>query len=351
MARLLIVDNGGSELWEVTDPDNPGAATLLGAFPNGLVQPRGMASHAGRLLVAALGTHDELWEVANPDDPGVATLLGAFPSGLSGPTGMTSHGERLLMVSFNSREVWEVIDPDNPGAATLLGNFPSGLSHPRGMASHAGRLLVVDSVPSELWEVTDLNDLGAASLLGTFPSGLSHATGMTSYVPSMPPPLVRWLAEFPTSDPVHRFWSGDDDLTLDGKTYEGRNFISLSGAEASVDAPRNRMTASFAVVTPALRQALMQDPGPLTVVIEWIYSNDQGQTWRKAPRKFVGRLSRPVIRDGVYTIEIETFGGDIDRSSPLKWSHEDQMARSPGDRGLEYMAEISELMGDRAWPP
>ena len=141
------------------------------------------------------------------------------------------------------------------------------------------------------------------------------------------------------------------DLVLGDKTYQGRNFISLSGAEASLDAPNRRMTASFAVTTPELRMALMQDPGPLTVVIEWIVSDNQGRTWRKAPRKFVGRLSKPAIKDGIYTIEIETYGGDVDRGRPLKWSHEDQQRRHPGDRGLEYMRQLSEGITTARWPP
>jgi len=164
-------------------------------------------------------------------------------------------------------------------------------------------------------------------------------------------PLAHWLAEFPDSTPVYRFWSGDGDLTLDGKDYQGRNFISLSTAETSLDAPNTRLTASFAVAEPGLRQALMQDPGALTVIIEWIASIDQGQSWRRVPRKFVGRLSQPVIKDGIYTIEIETFGGDVDRGRPLKWSHEDQQQRHSGDRGLEYMRQLSEGISTARWPP
>ena len=160
--------------------------------------------------------------------------------------------------------------------------------------------------------------------------------------------LVHWLANF--VDSGYRFWSGDGNLTIGGVTYQGRNFISLSTAEASLDAPRRRMTASFTIFDSTLRRALLQDPGPLTVEIRWIYSIDNGVNWLMVPRRFVGRLSTPVIRDGRYTIEIETYGGDVDRGRPLKWSHEDQMRRFPGDRGLEYMRAISEGV-EISWPP
>ena len=200
-------------------------------------------------------------------------------------------------------------------------------------------------------DVTEASEILAFGLAFEAAATASLAISIRRVVPERPAPLVHWLAEFPTSTPIYRFWSGDEDLTLAGKTYQGRNFISLSGAEASLDAPNRRMTASFAVVTPELRQALMQDPGPLTVVIEWIHSTDHGQTWMRVPRKFVGRLSRPVIKDGVYTIEIETYGGDVDRGRPLKWWHEDQQARHPGDFGLSYMRQLSEGIADARWPP
>ncbi len=155
-------------------------------------------------------------------------------------------------------------------------------------------------------------------------------------------PLVHVLATFPDTTPVYRFWSGADDLTLDGETYQGRSFIALSPAEASLEAPDRRMTASFHMgpLTTAQRIELLQDPGPLTVQIEWIASTDQGQSWTRMPRKFVGRLSRPAIRNGIYTIEIETYGGDVDRGRPLKWSHEDQQGRFPGDLGSNTCARL-----------
>lgn len=173
---------------------------------------------------------------------------------------------------------------------------------------------------------------------------------------------VHWLMTFPDHNPVYRFWSGEGDLSLDGHTWAGRSWVSLSAAENALDGPDKRMTVSLAVSTtsdePAEREAmrhlrtiLMQDPGPLEVVIEWIFSRDHGQTWQRLPATFAGRLSNPVIRDGVYSIEIETWAGDVDRGRPLKWSDEDQRARAPGDRGLEYMRQLSEGIVDARWPP
>ena len=164
--------------------------------------------------------------------------------------------------------------------------------------------------------------------------------------------IVHWLATIPHSRPFLRFWSGDYDLTFDGETYQGRNFVNLSPAEAGIGSPNTRLVASFSVVDPTLRAAFLQDLGPVMVTIEYIYSADGGLSYQIIPggRKFVGRMSNPVIKDGIYRVELETYGGDVDRGRPLRWSHEDQLRRYPGDKGLEFMRELEEGV-EVKWPP
>ena len=71
MARLLVTDDAGNELWNI-NPDNPddesGDYGNLGNFPSGLTTPVAMAGHDGMLLIADNGG-DELWNI-NPDNPG-----------------------------------------------------------------------------------------------------------------------------------------------------------------------------------------------------------------------------------------------------------------------------------------
>ena len=162
------------------------------------------------------------------------------------------------------------------------------------------------------------------------------------------PPLVAWLATFTGTD--YRFWSGDAELVFDGETYLRGHFFGISPAETTAEAPRKRLSVTFPVTDNVLREDLLQDPGPLTVAVNWIYSLDQGSTWFRLPRKFVGRLSRPVIRNGLYTIEIETYGGDVDRGVPRKWSDDDQQSRHAGDVGLEYLRQLASGLETR-WPP
>ena len=186
--------------------------------------------------------------------------------------------------------------------------------------------------------------------------GAGTATAAIDSTPEAPTPtatgneaiMVAWLIDL--IDTEYHFWSGDTDLDFMGTTYLGRNFLTLSGAESSVDAPNRRMTISFIVADNTLRSELLQDIGPVTVQIQWLHSSDRGMTWALVPRKFVGRLSRPQIVGGVYTIEIETFGGDIDRGRPVFWSDEDQRRRFPGDKGMEYMRQLAEGV-EISWPP
>ncbi len=159
--------------------------------------------------------------------------------------------------------------------------------------------------------------------------------------------MVANAAEFVGTS--YRFWTGEGDVTLNSQVYQGRPFITLSAAETTLGAPDRRLTVSFPVTDRTLRQQLLQDPGPLTIKILSIYSTDRGQTWNIVPSLFVGRLSKPVIRDGVYSIEIETYGGDVDRGRPLKWSDEDQRARSSGDRGFEDVRALASGIETR-WP-
>ena len=158
---------------------------------------------------------------------------------------------------------------------------------------------------------------------------------------------VHWLATFETGE---RFWSGAESLTFDGKTYLAASFIELSAVETGLGQPQRRLTARFDVSHPELREHLLVDAGPVTIEIGWIASLDHGLTWQRVPRRFVGRLSRPTIQDGIYTAEIETYRGTVDRGRPLIWSDEAQQLRYPDDRGFAHLRSYASGLKTR-WPP
>ena len=165
--------------------------------------------------------------------------------------------------------------------------------------------------------------------------------------------LIHWLLEFESGE---RYWSGEGDLSFGGVTWQGTSrgkgsIISIGPAENALGPIDNRLTASMDATNPTVRAAMLTDPGPINITLQWIYAVDGGSTWTRIDRKFSGRLSRPIIKDGLYTVEIETHLGDVDRGQPVAWSHEDQMSRYAGDTGMKMMRQISEAGVDIKWPP
>ena len=159
--------------------------------------------------------------------------------------------------------------------------------------------------------------------------------------------IVGWLAEF---DSVNiNIWSGDHILNFENRVYNPGHFISLSHAVSEIGTPSRRMTVAFAVTDPSIRLALLEDEGPLMVRGRLIYSNTNGATWNLVGNQFIGRLSNPRMSSGTYTVELETYTGDINRNLPLKWSHESQVKKS-GDLAFEMAAQLSSSLEVR-WPP
>jgi len=158
-----------------------------------------------------------------------------------------------------------------------------------------------------------------------------------------------WLARFATVN--LNLWSGDEPLDFMGTVYSPGHFIRLEHASAELGVPRRRMVASLSVADTATRAALLEDEGPLLVTARFIYSTDNGATWNLSGNRFMGRLSSPRLSGGVYSVEIETYGGDVDRGRARRWSHEAQVKRgSGGDLAFEMGAALSSGKETR-WPP
>ena len=161
---------------------------------------------------------------------------------------------------------------------------------------------------------------------------------------------VAWLMRFQDSSRLN-LWSGEVTFTFETIVYLPGHFISIQHAGREVGTPHRRATASFSVVDRSLRAALMQDPGPVPVLIQFISSADKGVTWTLAGGRHLGRLSNPSLTGGVYSIEIETYRGDADRGRPQKWSHERQVARGGGgDLAFEMSGKLASGIEVR-WPP
>ena len=160
--------------------------------------------------------------------------------------------------------------------------------------------------------------------------------------------LIAWLVAFGDGT---RIWPGSEDLTIGGVTYRGGGeLMSLGAAEARDGSDAARLSGMADATDPTMRTHLMQDSGPVTVEVEWARSQDRGITWSRLDFRFVGQITNPQITDGLYRFEIETHGGDADRGRPRWWSSDAQQERFPGDRGMEYMAELAAGF-EATWPP
>ncbi len=149
-----------------------------------------------------------------------------------------------------------------------------------------------------------------------------------------------------------RLWTGVGSVTVGGNTYPGGGqALGVSEYENTTGDPDRRLQIRLSGIPKDLRAQFLQDSGPLPVTVGWIYSQDRGGTWAEAPISFRGRLSSPTMSEGVLTVEVETQRGDVDRGLPLRWSHEDQQRRFPGDEGLEHMRALSQQGVESSWPP
>ncbi len=126
--------------------------------------------------------------------------------------------------------------------------------------------------------------------------------------------------------------------------------LEVSGLSNSTTGVEDRLTVSLNVAQMSRRQQFLIDPGPIPIQLSLVSSIDGGLTWRRLPRQFTGRLSSPQITSGVLTVQVETYGGDIDRVEPKQIAHDTQVTEYPGDRGLEYMASLATGLEVR-WPP
>ena len=151
--------------------------------------------------------------------------------------------------------------------------------------------------------------------------------------------LARWLLEFEGRNAY--FWSGDENIVIEGREYIGvGNILQMGSAESSIGSQNNRLTVSIAATNPEVRRVMVADTRLYIVIISWVVSVDGGQTFRKTKRQFRGSTSNAVYSNGVYTVELEPTLGDVDRKRPRKWSDENHRERYPKDVGFSYLASL-----------
>ena len=160
-------------------------------------------------------------------------------------------------------------------------------------------------------------------------------------------------AEYPSDPPIHT-WTGGGDLMLGGITYTGvgPDVISVRIGQATEREDARIQVTLTGLDTPELKRAFFEFRGRVIITVRFVYSVDDGNTWRAIPRFFRGLYSRPQMRNNTLTFEVATYQEDLDRGYEQNWSDSSQRADFPGDLGFQHLvtiAEGGELM--TRWPP
>lgn len=153
---------------------------------------------------------------------------------------------------------------------------------------------------------------------------------------------------------ILRLWTGLEDLEFDEagstNTWLGAGqAIEIGNMSSHTIASDDKLILTFNALTEEYRNRWLVPVGPKPIEVRTIASDDYGISWTILPQVKKGLLSNPVYEDGVYRIQV-VHPFEIRQSlKPLNWSHEDQQARHPGDRGLEYMRRIANGV-EAKWP-
>lgn len=168
--------------------------------------------------------------------------------------------------------------------------------------------------------------------------------------------LSFYLAEVEHPDRTTDYISSlDQPITIDGQVYEGMgDLIQITSlSEQREGVPNSRLTVSFAAVEEETRKELLVDEGPQKVTIKWAYidlEDGADKTVKLLNRTFIGRISNPKMNGITWSCELETPIGDADKGKLQVWSDQSQQEEFPGDKGLEFLKDLTKGV-EIFWPP
>ena len=158
------------------------------------------------------------------------------------------------------------------------------------------------------------------------------------------------------TNPRTAIWSGPadiDDADPATLTYRGMGeLLRVDESSEESGRPDTSLRVAISLSDAEIRNRFLADIGNPIAEVRWLGRADDG-TWAFLPGRARGRMSSPVISEGIMTFEIATLLGEPDRGIPLQWSHESQIGRHPGDMGFEWLRKAHRERRKRrfAWPP
>ena len=143
----------------------------------------------------------------------------------------------------------------------------------------------------------------------------------------------------------YRWWSGTGLLDYKGSKWTGTSSLILVGpAETEFDGPGQRLQVLFnPELTPNIRQAFLDDLGPIPCEVEWLASRDYGRTWFSSA-DYKGRMSGQTYNSDNRTmsIDVELEAGDQDRRESQVYSAAVHRATYPNDSCFDDLASNAE---------
>lgn len=157
-------------------------------------------------------------------------------------------------------------------------------------------------------------------------------------------------------DPVIRVHSGVGNLIWSGNTvYGAGSFGAMTSPKEGVELQNYDLELTISgLKAEYLSIALNQSArGKRAYVYEAFMDATLGVIIDSPFTVYVGRMNNKVIRQGSQrsiSIRCESIFADWDRPAVYRYTNETQQARFPGDKGLEYVAQMveKELLWGRA---
>lgn len=137
-------------------------------------------------------------------------------------------------------------------------------------------------------------------------------------------------------------------LVLGGKTYIGAgNLGSISGVSEAVGVKSSEVTVSLAGVNNALIVALQNEPflnRPAFIHIA-VLGADDSYSATNTLLMFSGKMDSISGKQGEvgsFSVSIRSRLSDWERTRSIKYTDADQQKLYPGDKGMEYIPQISQ---------
>lgn len=161
--------------------------------------------------------------------------------------------------------------------------------------------------------------------------------------------MLAYLAEFDFTTGVERYWSGTWPLDYDGATWLGVGGLGRVGpVESSDDVRPNGLELEvLGLPVQAMRDGTLRAPQYKGRGARWIFAlvdpeQDPAVIYAKTMHYYMDTMDYVVTPEGGgVRIALEHEVTAAARSSVRRYSHADQSAEYPGDKGFEYLAYLA----------